>query len=82
MEELLTISDWIIVHHPEMTIDEELWKQDNGRRDPGKAWMHFYGIVNDKDFIIRYDDYETIKGEYDKYVSETSYANERERRKL
>lgn len=79
--EISTISDWIMDNHPELVIDEEQWRQKTAW-EPGAAWYHMYSEKHGRDYVLRYDDYETIKGAYQEYVSAANYENERQRKRL
>lgn len=82
MEDILGISDWIALRHPEMVIDGILWETDPRRYCPGTAWCHMYAEKRDLDIVVCCDDYEKIVPEYEAYVELVRHNNAREARRI
>lgn len=73
MERILTISEWLIQKHPELVADEADWSRSS-------AWMSFYSFMHDKEFAVTCENFDSVRADYDDYVKETHWRNERERK--
>jgi hypothetical protein len=78
MGKRISIDEWILLHHPEIAVDEAQYVLE---RESGgcQAWVHLYSATADREYAVRYDDYDAALHEYDLYVSNVKHRENMEK---